>query len=77
MKQLPSFVHCTFSSHFSHLHKSLYDLKQALRAWYNHLSDYLLSIDFQASKVDTYLFILFVVVIYFICLCMFMIFYLL
>jgi hypothetical protein len=40
------------------LHKSLYDLKQAPRAWYTRLSDLLLSISFWASKVDTSLFIL-------------------
>jgi len=39
-------------------HKSLYDLKQAHRAWCTRLSDYLFSIGFQASKVDTLLFIL-------------------
>jgi len=31
-----------------------------LRAWYTQLSDFLLSISFNASKVDTSLFILFV-----------------
>jgi hypothetical protein len=41
------------------LHKSLYGLKQALRAWYTRLSDFLLSIGFHAFKVDTSLFILF------------------
>jgi hypothetical protein len=40
------------------LHKSLYGLKQAPRAWYTRLSDFLLSIGFLASKVDTFLFIL-------------------
>jgi histone deacetylase 1/2 len=41
------------------LHKSLYGLKQTPRAWYTRLSDFLLSIGFLASKVDTSLFILF------------------
>jgi hypothetical protein len=41
------------------LHKSLYGLKQALRAWYTRLNDLLLSIDFCASKVNTSLFIFF------------------
>jgi hypothetical protein len=40
------------------LHKLLFGLKQALRAWYIRLSDFLLSIGFLASKVDTSLFIL-------------------
>jgi hypothetical protein len=38
------------------LHKSLYGLKQAPRAWYTRLNDFLLSIGFRASKVDTSLF---------------------
>jgi len=39
------------------LHRSLYGLKQALRAWYARLNDFLLSTGFCASKVDTSLFI--------------------
>jgi len=39
------------------LHKSLYGLKQAPRAWYTRLNNFLLSIGFHASKVDTSLFI--------------------
>jgi hypothetical protein len=58
MKQPPGFVDPTLSSHVCRLHKSLYDLKQALRTWYTRLSDFLLSIGFFASKVDTSLFIL-------------------
>ena len=42
------------------LYKFLYGLKQAPRAWYTHLSDFLLSTGFRASKVDTSLFILFI-----------------
>jgi hypothetical protein len=51
----PWFAHSCLS-----LHKSLYGLKQALRAWYTRLSNFLLSIGFYASKVDTSLFILIV-----------------
>jgi histone deacetylase 1/2 len=58
MKQPPNFVDSSLPSHVCRLHKSLYGLKQAPRAWYTHLSDFLLSIGFQASKVDTSLFIL-------------------
>ena len=42
------------------LYKSLYGLKQTLRAWYTRLIDFLLSVGFHGSKVDTSLFILFV-----------------
>ena len=58
MKQPPGFVDSSLPSHVCRLHKSLYGLKQASRAWYTHLSDFLLSIGFRASKVDTFLFIL-------------------
>jgi uncharacterized membrane protein YGL010W len=57
MKQPPGFVDSTLPSHVCRLHKFLYGLKQALRAWYTRLNDFLLSIDFCASKVDTSLFI--------------------
>ena len=39
------------------MHKSLYGLKQASWALYTRLNDFLLSIGFHASKVDTSLFI--------------------
>jgi len=58
MKQPPGFVDPTLPSHVCRLHKSLYGLKQTPRAWYTRLSDFLLSIGFLASKVDTSLFIL-------------------
>jgi hypothetical protein len=58
MKQPPGFVDSSLPSHVCRLHKSLYGLKQASRAWYTRLSDFLLSIDFRASKVDTSMFIL-------------------
>jgi hypothetical protein len=58
MKQPPGFVDSSLPSHVCRLHKTLYGLKQALRAWYTRLSDFLLSIGFRASKIDTSLFIL-------------------
>ena len=57
MKEPPSFVDYALPSHVCRLHKTLYGLKQALRAWYTRLNDFLLSIGFRASKVDTLLFI--------------------
>jgi hypothetical protein len=56
MKQPPGFVNPTLPAHVFRLHKSLYGLKQAPQAWYMRLSDFLLSIGFRASKVDTFLF---------------------
>ncbi|XP_073266434.1 uncharacterized protein [Populus alba] len=57
MEQPPGFSHPTLPSHIFHLHKSIYDLKQAPRAWYTRLSDYLISLGFRASNVDPSLFI--------------------
>ena len=60
MKYPSGFVDSTLPSHVCRLHKSLYGSKQALRAWYTCLNDFLLSIGFRASKVDTSLFMFFV-----------------
>jgi hypothetical protein len=57
MKQPPGFVNSALPSHVCRLHKSLYGLKQVLRAWYTRLNDFLPSIDFYAFKIDTSLFI--------------------
>jgi hypothetical protein len=53
MKQPLGFVDSALPSHVCRLHMSLCGLKQALRAWYTLLNDFLLSIGFCASKVDT------------------------
>jgi len=58
MKQPPGFVDPALFSYMCRLHKCLYGLKQAPRVWYTRLSDFLLSIGFHASKVNTFLFIL-------------------
>jgi len=58
MEQPLGFVDPALSSYMCRLHKCLYGLKQAPRVWYTHLSDFLLSIGFHASKVNTFLFIL-------------------
>ena len=57
MKQPPGFVDSALPGHVCRLHNSIYGLKQAPRAWYTRLNDFLLSIGFHASKVDTSLFI--------------------
>ena len=58
MRQPPSFVDYILPSQMCPLHESLYGLKQTPQAWYTCLSDFLISIGFTASKVDTSLFIL-------------------
>ena len=58
MKQPLGFIDPTLPSYMCRLHKSLYGLKQAPKAWYTRLSDFLLSIGFLASKVDSFMFIL-------------------
>ena len=58
MKKPSGFVDCALPSHLCWLHKSLYGLKQAPQAWYIRLSDFLFSVGFHASKVDTSIFIL-------------------
>ena len=58
INQPRGFVHSDFPTHVCHFYKSFYGLKQAPRPWYMQLSDFLLSIGFQASKADTSLFIL-------------------
>jgi len=58
IKQPSGFVDSSLPSHVCRFHKSLYGLKQAPKAWYTRLSDFLLSIGFRASKIDTSLFIL-------------------
>jgi hypothetical protein len=57
MKQPLGFVNSALPPHVCRLHKSLYGLKQALWVWYTRLNDFLLSIGFRTSKVDTSLFI--------------------
>ena len=60
MKQPSGFVDSTLPSYVCRLHKSLYGLKQASQAWYTHLNDLLLSIEFCTCKRDASLFIFFI-----------------
>jgi hypothetical protein len=56
MEQPRGFIDSQFPSHVWRLHKSLYGLKQALRAWFTRLSQTLLDIGF-VSSVDSSLFV--------------------
>ena len=60
MDKPPEFTHLTLVSHVCRLYRSLYGLKHAPWAQYNHLSDYLLSFGFCTSKVGMSLFIIYV-----------------
>jgi hypothetical protein len=57
MEQPRGFIDSQFSSHVCRLHKSLYGLKQALRAWFTRLSQTLLELGFVSSTVDSSLFV--------------------
>ena len=54
VKQPPGF---DFPNHVFKLSKALYGFKQALRAWYERLSNFLLEKGFSKGKVDIALFI--------------------
>jgi histone deacetylase 1/2 len=56
MSQPPGFVHSD-SSLVCKLHKALYGLKQAPRAWYERLTNALVSFGFHPSKCDPSLFV--------------------
>lgn len=57
VKQPPGFEDPDHPDHVYRLDKALYGLKQAPRAWYDTLSQFLLSIGFTRGKVDNTLFV--------------------
>jgi hypothetical protein len=56
VEQPPDFKDVKKPNHVYKLKKALYSLKQAPRAWYKRLRDFLLSKGFKMGKVDTTLF---------------------
>jgi hypothetical protein len=57
MIQPPGFVHSDYPNHVCKLYKSLYELKQAPRAWFECFTSHLLTIGFTASTADPSLFV--------------------
>ena len=57
VKQPPKFEDPSYPNHVFKLSKTLYELKQAPKAWYERLSTFLLNNNFQRGKIDTTLFI--------------------
>ena len=46
-----------YSHHVCRLHKAIYGLKQALRAWYQELNTFFLSLGFVTSRIELSLFV--------------------
>ena len=57
MEQPSGFINLARPNHVCKLHHSIYGLKQALRAWFSCLSNYLVTMGFVGSKSDTSLFL--------------------
>ena len=57
MAQPKGFIDPHFPNHVLYLKKALYGLKQASRAWYDSLTQYLVSHRFTKGKADQTLFI--------------------
>ena len=57
VEQPPNFENFEKPNHVYKLQKVLYDLKQALRAWYERLSKFLMKKGFSRGSVDTTLFL--------------------
>jgi len=56
LEQLSGFEDPRFPNHVYKLHKALYRLKQAPRAWYECLKDFLVKNGFEMGKTDSTLF---------------------
>jgi hypothetical protein len=56
VEQPPGFESEEYPNHVYKLHKALYELKQALRAWYECLRDFLIENGFRIGKADSTLF---------------------
>ena len=57
MEQPLGYVDQQFPYHICRLHNSLYGLKQTLRAWFDRFTSQLLHLGFEASMVDSSLFV--------------------
>ena len=57
MAQPPGFLHPRYPQHFCKLHKSIYGLCQAPRAWFSRLTDRLQAIGFKGSQADHSLYV--------------------
>ena len=60
LSQPPGFEVAEKPNNVYKLHKVVYDLKQAPRAWYDRLSTFLISKDYNQGNVDSTLFIKYV-----------------
>ena len=57
VEQPPDFENHKYADHVFKLSKALYCFKQASRAWYERLNNFLLTKGFSRGKIDTTLFI--------------------
>lgn len=58
MDQSPGFIDKSHPDYVCKLHKAIYGLRQAPRAWYTEFKNFITSIGFVCSQSDPFLFIL-------------------